>query len=133
MNVLLDTHILLWCLYAPENLSEKARNIINDPDNWICFSNLSLWECAIKHKKQPDIFEFDASDVNSDCREAGFSPVTLQPRHIFTLNTLNAPKGIKHNDPFDRMLISQAKADTMIFLTHDHRLSAYGVNNVIYV
>lgn len=133
MNVLLDTHIILWCLYDPEKLPAAAKAIITDPDNWICYSHISLWECDIKHIKHPDIFEFDARDVDQDCNSAGFVPVALQQRHIFGLARIGEPAGVKHQDPFDRMLMSQAYTDNMVFLTHDMRLEAYGIRNVKYV
>ena len=133
MNILLDTHLVLWCLYEPDKLPEKARKIVCDPDNWIYFSRLTLWECEIKHIKHPDVFTFSARDVSEDCHMAGYSQLNLESRHIFALNQIGEPRGIKHNDPFDRMLIAQAVADNAVFLTHDKRLGNYHIRNVVTV
>ena len=133
MNVLLDTHVILWSLYEPDRLTSKARDIISNPDNWIYYSQISLWECEIKHNKHPDVFCFNASDVGNDCFNSGFSQLDLQSRHILSLGRIGEPVGVKHNDPFDRMLMSQAYSDNMLFLTHDKRLQNYNISNVVFV
>ena len=133
MNILLDTHILLCCLYDPSKLTDTACNIIEDPDNWICFSLISLWECELKHRKHPELFEFSGHDVYEDCIRSGFKQIDLYPRHIFNLRSFETPDGLNHKDPFDKMLMSQAKTDYMLFLTHDARIREYGIPCIKYV
>ena len=137
MNILLDTHIVLWTLYDPDKLSPEAVSIISDPDNWICVSAVSLWEIEIKRLKRPDIFNFSAQEVFEDCLRAGFSPVDLGPHHIFSLQSVgeaaSVDVGAFHNDPFDKMLIAQAKSDYMCLITRDSKLAAYNEPCVVIV
>ena len=126
MNLLLDTHILIWTLNGDSRLSEKAREMIRDESNAIYYSSVSIWEVAIKHANHPDNVEFTGKELARYCREAGFLPVEMRDRHVFALETIirdmDAPP---HHDPFDRMLVAQAKADNMSFLTHDSLISYY--------
>ena len=134
MNVLLDTHILIWALNEDPRLSEKAKKLILDPDNTIYFSVVSIWEISIKHALHPDNVEFSGRELASFAREAGFQPLDLRDGQIPALETLQRPKDAPpHNDPFDRMLISQAKAENVSFLTHDSLLSDYGESCVMKV
>ena len=133
MNILLDTHIILWCLYDPDRLPAKAVDLISDPDNWLYYSRVSLWECEIKHIKHPDTFAMNAEDVLTDSHRAGFYDLPLESRHILALSSVGEPHGTDHQDPFDRMLMAQAVAENMAFLTHDSRLPAYNIHNVIFI
>ena len=133
MNILLDTHLILWALYEPSQLPPEARSIIEDPDNWIYFSTLSLWECELKHIRHPDLFAFTAADVESDCFSSGYFQLGLKSRHILNLHRLPSPEAMNHKDPFDRMLITQATTDHMLFLTHDSRIREYSLPYIKYV
>ena len=134
MNLLLDTHLLIWALNEDPKLSEKAKEMILDADNAIYYSSVSIWEIAIKHALHPDNIEFTGKELSAFCREAGFLPVEVRDRHVFALETLSRPEDApKHNDPFDRMLIAQAKADNMSFLTHDTLLPYYGEKCIVSV
>ena len=127
MNLLLDTHILIWALNEDPALSEKAREIILDSDNAIYYSTVSVWEIAIKHALHPDNVEFTGKELAGFSKEAGFLPLEVRDRHVFALETLSRPADApRHNDPFDRMLIAQAKAENMVFLTHDSLIPYYG-------
>ena len=59
MNLLLDTHIAIWALNDDASLSEKARNLILDPDNTIYYSTVSVWEVLLKHSRRPEHIPFD--------------------------------------------------------------------------
>ena len=126
MNLLLDTHILIWALNEDPRLSEKARDLILDPDNAVYYSSISIWEVAIKHALHPDNVAFTGKELAQYCQEAGFLPVELRDRYLFALETLvreeSAPP---HHDPFDRILVAQAKAENMNFLTHDPLIPYY--------
>ena len=127
MNLLLDTHILIWALNEDPALSEKAREIILDSDNAIYYSTVSVWEIAIKHALHPDNVAFTGKELAGFCKEAGCLPLEVRDRHVFALETLSRPADApRHNDPFDRMLIAQAKAENMVFLTHDSLIPYYG-------
>ena len=104
----------------------RQREMILDESNTIYYSSVSIWEVAIKHAGHPDNVEFTGKELAQFCREAGFLPVEMRDRHVFALETItraeNAPP---HHDPFYRMLVAQAKADNMSFLTHDALIPYY--------
>ena len=126
MNLLLDTHIAIWALNDDSLLSEKARKLILDPDNTVYYSTVSVWEVLLKHSRRPDSIPFDEKDFSEGCREAGFVPLSLADKHILAVHTLSRPDGTKeHNDPFDRLLLAQAKVENLSFLTHDELISGY--------
>ena len=126
MNLLLDTHIAIWALNDDPALSEKARDLILDADNTIYYSTVSVWEVLLKHSRRPYNIPFDEKDFSEGCREAGFIPLGLADKHILAVRTLSRPTDIKqHNDPFDRLLVAQAKVENLSFLTHDELIPGY--------
>ena len=132
MNLLLDTHIAIWALNDDPALSEKARKLILDPDNTIYYSTVSVWEVLLKHTRRPGNIPFDESDFSEGCREAGFVPLSLTDKHVLAVHTLSRPNYIKeHNDPFDRLVLAQAKVENFSFLTHDELIPGYEEKCVI--
>lgn len=132
MNLLLDTHIAVWALNDDPALSGKARELILDPDNTIYYSTVSVWEVLLKHARRPDSIPFDEKDFSEACREAGFIPLGLADKHILAVHTLSRPEAAKaHNDPFDRLLLAQAKVENLSFLTHDELIPGYGERCII--
>lgn len=126
MNLLLDTHLLIWALNEDPRLSEKARKMILDRGNVIYYSSVSIWEVSIKHANHPENVEFTGKELAKYCTEAGFLPIELKDRHVFALETLiRAEDAPPHRDPFDRILVAQAKAENMFFLTHDELIPYY--------
>ena len=112
MKLLLDTHILAWALSGDPNLPPKAVSLINDNNNQLFCSAASIWEISIKHAKRPDLFGLSAENAIRYCSDYGVFQLPLFFRHILSLDSLhregNAPF---HNDPFDRIMIAQAKTD----------------------
>jgi len=134
MNLLLDTHILIWTLNEDPRLSEKARELILDPDNSIYYSTVSIWEVAIKHANHPESVTFIGKELSQYCQQAGFLPVEVRDKHVYALETLTrAADAPPHHDPFDRILIAQAKAENMSLLTHDSLIPAYNEKCIISV
>lgn len=134
MRALLDTHLLLWALADDPKLSAVARTIIADASNPIFYSTASVWEVSIKHALHPDRMLADAKGLIGFCRDAGFELLPIANRHVEVLETLVCPAGLPpHNDPFDRIMIAQAKADGLIFLTHDVRIAEYDESCVLWV
>ena len=132
MNLLLDTHIAIWALNDDPALSDKARDLILDPDNTIYYSSVSIWEVLLKHNRRPDNIPFNETDFSEGCREAGFIPLSLSDKHILAVHTLSRPENAKeHNDPFDRLLLAQAKVENLSFITHDSLIPAYGEKCII--
>ena len=132
MNILLDTHILIWALNEDPRLPDRAKEMILDEGNAVYYSTVSIWEVAIKHAIHPEDVEFTGKELAGFCQEAGFLPVEMRDRHVFALETITRVEGAPpHHDPFDRMLIAQAKAENMSFLTHDSMLPYYNENCII--
>jgi PIN domain nuclease of toxin-antitoxin system len=116
---LLDTHVLLWWLADDDRLPEGAQEAVNTAQE-VRLSAASVWEIAIKHA----LGRLDVPDdylVAVDAGGIGLLPITGQhaeiagalPRH--------------HDDPFDRMLVAQARADELTLVTADRRLVDYDV------
>ena len=126
MNLLLDTHLLIWALNEDPNLPEKAREMILDERNVIYYSAVSIWEVAIKHAAHPEDIQFSSKELVEFCREAGFQQIEMRDKHAFALETIKRAEGAPpHHDPFDRMLVAQAKAENFAFATHDSLISYY--------
>jgi PIN domain nuclease of toxin-antitoxin system len=119
VNYLLDTHVLLWALSAPEKLTQEMRDIIQDPGVSVWFSVASLWEVALKSALGRPDFSYDAREIWSAARDTSFLELDVQALHVFKLREL--PE--LHQDPFDRLLVAQAKAMSMRLLTVDAKVS----------
>ncbi|MBP5260907.1 MAG: type II toxin-antitoxin system VapC family toxin [Clostridiales bacterium] len=122
MNILLDTHVLLWAITGSRKLTAKAKKLISDPGNTIYVSIISPWEVEIKHNKFPDRMPIGSAELLGFCKAAGYSFLSIRPSHIEQLPTLDHDI---HADPFDRMLICQAKAEDMILITCDENVGRY--------
>lgn len=128
MKILLDTHIALWAISADTKLSDKARSLIMDVNNEIYYSTASVWEITIKHMSKPDQVYESGSEFVSDCNAMGYNNLPINNRHISFIETLlfdDDGNKIEHHDPFDRLLIAQAKADGMILISSDTKLPYY--------
>ncbi|MGL6341425.1 MAG: type II toxin-antitoxin system VapC family toxin [Waterburya sp.] len=123
MKFLLDTHSLLWTVFEPDQLSKEAQEIIVDHNNIICVSLISLWEISIKQ----NIGRLDIpKEFFEVVMEGGFEILTLTMDQIKKYRTLP----LHHRDPFDRMLIIQARQQKLILITRDSEISKYDVEIV---
>lgn len=126
MKYLLDSHILIWALFSDEKLSHEAYEIINDFKNEIYYSAASIWEIGIKHGKSPSKMPISSRLLTESCATAGMFSLPITKEHAIAVTNLHRKENTPpHNDPFDKMLIAQAKIEDMIFLTHDHLLKDY--------
>ena len=92
-----------------ERLSEKARKLIENADNEIFYSIISLWEVELKRIAHPDVMPVSAQQVADYCQQSGFKSLMLKEKHIYTLTGLKREETTPpHKDPFDRILICQA-------------------------
>ncbi len=134
MRFLLDTHILLWALTNDSKLPEQAREIISDEQNDIFYSTASVWEVSIKHSLHPDIMPISGKDLSSYCVKAGYEMLCIRDDHVYALETLTrAEDAPRHNDPFDRIMIAQAKTEKFVFIPHDSLLSYYNETCIMHV
>ena len=122
MRVLLDTHILLWMIGESRSLSSSARRVLADEANELFFSPISIAEVAVKRQKNIELMPLSPDDVRFAAEECGVREMTFDSRHAVAL--MNLP--LHHRDPFDRMLLAQAKESGMKILSHDDRFPAYG-------
>ena len=134
MKILLDTHIAIWAVLDSEELPDAAKTMILDEDNEIYYSTASVWEITIKHMAHPETFLYSGRHLVKGCEENGFMPLPIFDKHAAELETLARTKGAPpHKDPFDRMLLAQAKSEGMKFMTHDALLPYYNESFVISV
>lgn len=134
MNILLDTHILIWSMLDSCSLSAKARNIIVQNRYTLYYSIVSIWEIAIKHKLHPENLLSSGQDVVNLCQEANVRLLPLKTGHIAAFENLSRHgDATSHKDPFDQIIISQAIAENMVFMTHDKTLQYYCDVNILLV
>ena len=126
MKVLIDTHIAIWAVLNDPKLPKQAKDIILDKENDIFYSTASVWEITIKHILHPDRLRINGSLLEKGCEENGYFVLPILNKHVSALETLkrleNAPR---HNDPFDKIMIAQAKTEGLMFLTHDSLIPYY--------
>ena len=122
MQLLLDTHILVWAMSAPERLSERARTLLGDEGNELFFSASSFVEAGIRQSSHPEVVLFDYATIEADCERAGLERVELTAAHEGVLAT----PPLHHRDPFDRLLLSQAIDEKMRLMTAERTLLDYG-------
>src|SRR5262245_18469359 len=118
MLLLIDTHLLLWTLYAPEKLTATARQLIKMSDVYV--SAASLWEIRIKAARGK--LDASSSRVLAAVEPSGFSMLPISGEHASQVVDLP----MHHRDPFDRCLIAQARLEPMGLLSNDKVLRAYG-------
>lgn len=134
MKLLLDTHIILWALNDNPKLPEQAKSLIMDARNDVYYSSASVWETSIKYMSKPDKIRLSGSKLSELCRKMGYHMLPVTDKHVWALETLVFHSGhYVHNDPFDRIMLSQAKADGMKFVTHDSKIPFYNEACVIIV
>ncbi|MCY4389728.1 MAG: type II toxin-antitoxin system VapC family toxin [Desulfurellaceae bacterium] len=120
---LLDTHALLWTLTEPRKLSKRARAALEDAQNEVFVSPVSVWEIAVKRA----LGKLQAPDnLEASIKEQGFTPLSLTFFHAEQAGALPP----HHGDPFDRMLVAQAQAEGLILVTRDARIPLYGVRTM---
>lgn len=123
-SYLVDTHILLWILVDSEKLPAKVREILSDSSNTIYYSIASMWEVAIKYSKGK--LPISGAQFLHYCQQAGFKKLPVDDRHVVALETLQRQEDSPpHKDPFDRIMLAQAKADCLLLMTHDRQFTCY--------
>ena len=118
MRILLDTHLLLWALAEPEKLSATTRNRLDAAEVFV--SAASVWEVSIKVALGK--LEADPSELLAAIEPAGFELLPITGLHAAAVAALP----LLHRDPFDRMLVAQARTEPLILLTNDTVLQQYG-------
>lgn len=122
MNLLLDTHLLLWAASEPQRLSAKARTLLLDPANHLLFSAASLWEISIKNGLERSDFNVDPRRLWRMLVINGYRELPVTSEHTVAVNDLPH----LHKDPFDRILVAQARVEGLTLLTADKMVAKYG-------
>ena len=131
MRYLADTHILLWIAAADIDdmrLSSKAKEILTAEDTELYYSFINIWEVALKRVRHPEKIRYTAEQFEQICQRSGISLLETKTIHAIMMETLHYDREAAkedHNDPFDRILLAQAKAEGFRFLTHDHLIPFY--------
>jgi PIN domain nuclease of toxin-antitoxin system len=121
VNYLLDTHILLWTLVDPDKVPGPMRRLVEDSANRVWFSAVSIWEIAIKHSPGKDDFPVAPATIWKAARETGLEELAVTAEHAVGVDALPW----LHRDPFDRLLVAQARAAGMKLLSLDPDVNAY--------
>ena len=128
MQYLLDTHTILWYLFGDNRLSKNARNII---ESHVCFySYASFWEISIKQSKKKLEFTHTIYEIDEMCRWAGFRKLPITLDDFNRIRNLPFQGNVRHNDPFDRILISQALENDLTIVTTDENIPLYNVKTI---
>lgn len=126
MNLLIDTHALIWFSENDPKLSLTAKAAIESPDNNRFVSMATLWEMAIKLNLGKLSLQIPLSQIIPALSANGFELLQIEPDHILKIETL--PR--IHGDPFDRMLITQALSDGLVIVSKEELFGEYGVGRV---
>ncbi len=121
MNLLLDTHVLLWMASGDPRTPAEAQALLNDPAHALWFSVASIWEVTIKKALDRPDFQTDPAVLRAGLLRHGFAEVAIEGRHCLAVSELP----LLHSDPFDRMLLAQAKTEALHLVTADRKLGAY--------
>jgi len=121
MKLLLDTHLLLWAAGQPKKLSRTARKLLDDPESELLFSAASLWEIAIKNTLGRSDLQVEPRLLRRGLLDNGYTEVPVTSEHAVSIDTLPP----LHEDPFDRLLIAQARCEGVTLLTSDAQLARY--------
>ena len=125
MGYLLDTHTILWYLFGDQHLSKNAKELIEA--NNCFYSYASFWEISIKQSKKKLEFTHTIYEIDEMCRRAGFRRLPVSLDDFNHIRHLPFQENVKHNDPFDRLLISQAIENNLVIITHDDKIPLYDV------
>ncbi len=127
MNLLLDTHILIWWLEKSPRIGARTRKKLLDPSALLWMSAASVWEISIK-SALGRLDQLDAPEVWIPRLrdEWGVRPLPIKIDHAMAVRTL--PR--LHGDPFDRMLVAQALCEDLTLVTADRRIAAYDIRTL---
>ena len=122
MQYLLDTHVLIWWITSDNRLSARATSLIRNRRSQIYWSVASSWELAIKHALGRLEFDEPPDDlIPAELSRNHIEILTIQNHHAFLAGKLPS----HHKDPFDRMLIAQARIESLGLISNDSKFKLY--------
>lgn len=123
MKLLVDTHVFIWFILDSPQLGKMTRELLMAPSNQRSISVVSVWEVAIKHSLGKLRLTDGLSGFVNDIQRANFDVLDLTVPHVMELNGLP----MHHRDPFDRMLVAQARCENLHLVTVDTALQSYDI------
>jgi PIN domain nuclease of toxin-antitoxin system len=126
MNYLIDTHTLLWFLWGSEKLSYKAKQIIENTDNKVFISIVSIWEIAIKANIGKLVLPKSFESLQSDLKRFDIEILPIYFSHTKIYLTLE----LHHRDPFDRILVAQCIDEDLILVSADEIFDTYAIKQI---
>ncbi len=121
MRLLLDTHVLICVAAEPDRISNEVLRIIESRDTELVFSAASVWEVAIKRTLGREDFDVDPRLLRRGLIENGYTELAITGAHAAAVDSLPPI----HKDPFDRILIAQALAESLMLVTADPVVARY--------
>lgn len=127
MRLLLDTHVFIWFVLSPGQLSSAALAAIQSAENTIYLSLVSAWEMSIKSGLgKLSLAQPIEPFVRGQARRNRFEILPITLTHIATVETLP----LHHRDPFDRLLIAQSMTEGLPLITADHSIASYPIEQI---
>jgi len=123
MELLIDTQSFIWFMEDDVKMPMKIKGIMNDKDNVLLLSIVSLWEITIKTSIGKLKMQRSIDDVIKNISEDGFKILPIKPNHLLTLSKLE----FIHRDPFDRMIIAQGISENISVISSDNVFREYPV------
>ena len=124
MNILLDTHTFLWFLGGNSELSKQARAFIENPKLDKYISIASFWEIAIKNSLGKLTLDVPFTELKTEAVKNSFQILPITFEDTLQLSTLP----FHHRDPFDRIIVSQAKGNNLMLLSSDNSFKLYDIH-----
>ncbi len=126
MNLLVDTHAVIWFITENDKLPAKTRQLIESAENSCFISLASYWEIAIKHSLGRLYLEKPLAGIFDIIEDSGFELLPITTDHILA----NAQLEFHHSDPFDRIIIAQGIVEKMTIVTKDGQFKNYPIKTM---
>ena len=117
---LVDTHIFIWWMEGNKKLSRSLLPLLQDSNNQLFLSVVSIWEMILKQSKKKLVIPHN---FEKGIEASGFILLPIEARHVLGIRALPS----HHQDPFDRLLIAQAKTENLVFITDDAKIKKYNI------
>ena len=114
----------MWAITRSDVLSRSGWELLERDGNSLFVSAVSIWEIAIKYarRRKPEDMPISGQQALAAVKSANFDMLAISLDHAAAVDELP----LHHRDPFDRLLVAQARSESMHLLTHDASLAAYG-------
>ena len=123
MKYLLDSHAVIWYFEDSQKLPQKSVKLVDNPDNSVFISAVSLWEITIKMNLGKLDLKFSLDELLNAVNASDFDILQIEDEYLKLLSTLPNI----HKDPFDRLLITSAVTEGLTIITADENIQKYDV------